>query len=124
MFFGQVNGQTSITATISHSGGLASGDYTIFSSNATTLAQVDKPFIVVEGFDIQNNESGLGQFIRLNTDVSLNFADALIAEGFDIIILNYSDAHTFVQRNAYLLVKLLELVNSQKIGSEQNIVGP
>ena len=66
-----------------------------------------------------------------------NLGDIVRAEGFDIVILNFptytrtQDAAVidggadFIERNAMLLVDLINTINSDKVGNEQNVViGP
>lgn len=49
--------QQSLTATIQYNNIAATGDYTIISNDAITMSQVDKPLIIVEGFDPTNEIS-------------------------------------------------------------------
>lgn len=115
------------------------GEYELFLSSDNIL---DKPIIVVDGFDPGDSRDIAGLYSLLDfTDSSgtQNLADLVRAEGFDVIILNFpvyvraADGTTvdggtdFIERNAMLLVELLDIVNTAKVGNspEQNvIIGP
>ncbi len=134
---------TPINATIPYQGfGEASGhigtaEYKIFFDNVDGV--LDKPIFFVDGFD-----PGDGRTIPLIYDL-LNFGNStenlgnlVRDEGFDIVILNFptytssTDGVTiidggadFIQRNAFILVELINTINAMKVGSEQNVViGP
>lgn len=114
--------QTPITATLPYAGGTASGDYTISSNTASTLSQVDKPIIVLEGFDPTNSFSGADLMFSLNNIGNNNLVTQLRNLGYDFIVLNYADGGTYMQRNAFLLQTLISNVNSSKTGNEKIIV--
>ena len=140
-------GQTSITSSISpdlsaygetanHSG---EGEYQIFLSADNIL---DKPIIVVDGFDPGDTRDINGLYNSLDfagTSGSQNLADLVRAEGFDVVILNFptyvraADNETidggadFMERNAMILVELINTINLDKAANnpEQNvIIGP
>lgn len=112
-----------ITASRLFQGIAASGDYTIFSSNATSLTDVDKPIIFIEGYDTKNEMNGTFWYNNLlNTVLSNKLCIQLQNNGYDIITLNFTDNGTFVQRNAFLVEQLINDVNINKIGSEPNII--
>jgi hypothetical protein len=74
---------------------------------------ITKPFIIVEGFDPQNNIWPSQIVYYLNEPNRGNgFMDALRSHGYDIIILNFWNGSDYIQRNAYLLEKLIETVNA------------
>ncbi|WP_179005058.1 T9SS type A sorting domain-containing protein [Winogradskyella forsetii] len=115
------------------------GEYQMFLSPDAIL---DKPIIVVDGFDTGDTRTIDGIYSLLDfagTSGTENLADQLRALGFDIVILNFpvytrtADAATidggtdFMERNAMLLVELLNIVNTAKAPNspEQNvIIGP
>ncbi|MBT8270860.1 MAG: hypothetical protein KJO25_02320, partial [Bacteroidia bacterium] len=114
------------------------GEYEIFLD--TTDGVLDKPIIVVDGFDPGDARSVAalyGSLSYTDTGGPQNLADNLRAEGFDVVILNFPvytraadmseiDGGTdFIERNAMLLVDLITIINGSKTGSEQNvIIGP
>lgn len=115
------------------------GEYQIFLSSDNIL---DKPIIVVDGFDTGDTRNIDGIYSLLDfddTNGTQNLADLVRAEGFDVVILNFPvytraadnitvDGGTdFMERNAMLLVELINIVNTAKAPNspEQNvIIGP
>jgi len=68
------------------------GEYEIFLDNVNGI--LNKPIIVLDGFDPGDTRSIAGLYSSLNFN-GQNLADILRAEGFDIIVLNAS-RYTFV----------------------------
>lgn len=115
------------------------GEYQIFLSADNIL---DKPIIVVDGFDTGDTLDINGIYSLLDfegANGTQNLADQVRAEGFDVIILNFpvytrtADNETidggtdFMERNAMLLVELIDIINTAKATNspEQNvIIGP
>lgn len=115
------------------------GEYQIFLSADNVL---DKPIIVVDGFDPGDIRDIPGLYSLLDftgASGTQNLADLVRAEGFDVVILNFpiytrtADGTTvdggadFMERNAMLLVELINIINTDKAtnSSEQNvIIGP
>lgn len=113
------------------------GEYAIFNSSDDIF---DKPLILVDGFDPGDTRTITGLYDLLNyegTSGTLNLADLVLAEGFDLVVLNFpvytraADGATvdggadYMERNAMLLVDLLNIVNATKVGDAQNvIIGP
>ncbi|MGQ7856651.1 T9SS type A sorting domain-containing protein [Pedobacter sp. WC2501] len=111
-----------VVATKSYLGKQGKGDITIQLSQNNYTGQIRKPLIVVEGFDMDNtyefedwarstliDQSGNNppQYISLNDDLDNN-------KEYDLIFLNFEDATDYIQRNAFLLEKVIEIVNSRK----------
>lgn len=95
-----------------------------------------KPFIFVEGIDFnitdhypdRNGDFGWCQFAS-GTDPDYDFLynspvmmDELLDEGYDIILLDFHDGADHVEKNAALLIELIERVNSFKLNDEPNIL--
>ncbi|WP_323786886.1 T9SS type A sorting domain-containing protein [Psychroserpens sp.] len=113
------------------------GEYELFLSADNIL---DKPIFLVDGFDPDDGRSIAGIYDLLNFDngsTTSNLGDIVRAEGFDIVILNFpiyvrtqdgaviDGGADFIERNAMLLVDLINTINSDKVGNEQNVViGP
>lgn len=135
------NAITAITATIGYQGFgetetfLGQGEYELFLD--TTTGVLDKPIFLVDGFDPGDSRNSTAIYQSLNYGTGQNLADDLRAQGFDVIILNfpvYTRLNTttivdggadFIQRNAFILVELINQINAQKVGSEENVViGP
>ncbi len=89
-----------------------------------------KPLIVAEGFDpssiaplIQENLS-LVDFQAATEGPTSNFFffDQLIRAGYDIIYIDYKNGTDDVLLNAALFEEVLNRVNANKVGTEQNVV--
>ena len=115
------------------------GEYQIFLSADNIL---DKPIIVVDGFDPGDTRDINGLYSSLDfvgTSGNQNLADLVRAEGFDVVILNFptyvraadneniDGGADFMERNAMILVELINIINLDKAANnpEQNvIIGP
>ncbi|GAA4050034.1 T9SS type A sorting domain-containing protein [Flavobacterium chungnamense] len=130
-----------ITSTIAYQGYnetapyFGQGEYELFMD--TTNGVLDKPIFLVDGFDPGDSRNSTIIYQSLNYGTGQNLATDLRAQGFDIIILNfpvYTRTGTttvvdggvdYIQRNAMILVELINQINAQKVGNEQNVViGP
>ncbi|RWU07373.1 T9SS type A sorting domain-containing protein [Pedobacter chitinilyticus] len=112
-----------VTATTSYLGQFATGDITIQLAEGNTTGQIRKPLIVVEGFDIDNGYN----FRNFTERITDNLNDGLDnAHEYDLIFLNFANATDYIQRNAYLLQRVISIVNSRKTtygGSrQQNVI--
>ncbi|PWK19158.1 T9SS type A sorting domain-containing protein [Xanthomarina spongicola] len=113
------------------------GEYEMYLSADNIL---DKPIFLVDGFDPGDGRDITGLYNLLNFDddgSTSNLGDLVRAEGFDVVILNFpiytrtADAAVidggvdFIERNAMLLVELINTINTQKVGTAENvIIGP
>lgn len=113
------------------------GEYDIFLSADNVL---DKPIFLVDGFDFGDTRNTQSIYELLNFDdngTPSNLGDLVREEGFDVVILNfpiYTRAEDnavidggvdYIERNAMLLVELIQTINAQKVGTAQNvIIGP
>ena len=111
------------------------GEYEVFLD--TTNGVLDKPIILLDGFDPGDSRNTTAIYQLLNYGTGQNLGDVVRAEGFDVIVLNfpsYTRPSTttvidggvdYIQRNAMILVALLNQINAQKVGTEKNVViGP
>jgi hypothetical protein len=114
---------------------LGQGEYEIYLDNVDQV--LDKPIFLIDGFDPGDTRNTELIYSLLNYGGSgQNLGDIVREEGFDIVVLNfpqYSPADgvvidggaDFIQRNAMILVELINQINAQKVGNEQNVViGP
>jgi len=92
-----------VTGTIPYLSGVASGDAYVYL--APGHASILNPAIVVEGFDLDNSMNWDELYALLNQEQLL---EDLRADGYDAIVLNFTDATDYIQRNAFLLVELLQ----------------
>jgi hypothetical protein len=111
---------------------LGEGEYEIFIDSVDGV--LDKPIIFIDGYDPGDLTDIAAIYNALNFDGE-NMGDILRAEGFDIVILNaplyttdgkfIDGGSDYIQRNAMVLVALIDLLNAQKVGDEELVVfGP
>lgn len=111
------------------------GEYEIFYDNVNQ--QLDKPIFLVDGFDPTDTRTIPMIYESLNYGTGQNLATDLRNQGFDIVILNFPNytrpqtttliqgGSDFIQRNAFILVELINTINGMKVGEEKNvIIGP
>ncbi|GEM_PF-3534037 len=125
-------GQTTITASIPYNGSKASGTYMVYrawNNYNIPLTGLRKPLIFVEGFDPNNIFDFDPQHLNSKTVTDLygiidqsNLASSLHANGYDIVILNFNNGGDYIQRNAFLLVELINQINAQKPNTEPLVV--
>ena len=134
---------TSINATIPYQGfgdaipHIGTAEYKIYYDNVDGI--LDKPIFFVDGFDPNDSRTIPLMYDLLNYGNPVqNLAEVVRDLGFDLIVLNFptytstSDNITeinggadFIQRNAFIFVELMNIINGLKVGSEQNVViGP
>ena len=131
-----------ITATIPYQGYgetqgfLGQGEYEIFPDTVDGI--LDKPIFLLDGFDPGDARNIPGIYSLLNYGITgQNLGDIVRAQGYDLVILNfptYTRTGTstvvdggvdYIQRNAMILVELINQINAQKVGTAQNVViGP
>lgn len=133
--------QTTISSTIAYQGVgesaafVGQGEYQIFLDNTNNV--LDKPIFLLDGFDPGNARNIASIYNFLNYGTGQNLATDLRNLGYDIVILNFptytrpatttviDGGVDFIQRNAMILVELINQINSQKVGTEKNVViGP
>lgn len=103
------------TGTIPYLGGVASGDGYVYL--APGHAQIQNPAIVVEGFDLDNSMNWDELYALLNQE---NLIENLRADGYDAVVLNFTDATDYLQRNAFVLVDLLQQIQGI-VGSQRTV---
>ena len=136
----QPNVVTDIFSTIPYKGYgesaafLGKGEFEIYLDTVDGI--LDKPIILVDGFDPGDTRNTTAIYEMLNYGTNQNLGDLMRAQGYDVIVLNFPtysrDASTiidggvdYIQRNAMILVELMNQINAQKIGNEKNVViGP
>ncbi|MGL2963024.1 T9SS type A sorting domain-containing protein [Flavobacterium sp. RSB2_4_14] len=137
----QPNVVNTITASIAYQGYgesapyFGQGEYEIFPDTVDGI--LDKPVFLVDGFDPGDTRNIATMYAGLNYGTNQNLADYLRTQGFDIVMLNfptYTRPNTttvvdggvdYIQRNAMILVALINQINAQKVGTQKNvIIGP
>lgn len=97
-----------VTASIPYQGGYGTGEAYIYLS--PIHASLVNPVVVVEGFDIDNSMSWDELYHLLNQE---NLIESLRNDGYDAVVLDFTDATDYMQRNAFVLVGLLQEVLSR-----------
>ena len=98
-------------------GAFAKGDFYIKYGASNTTNEIRKPFVFIEGFDYINGQT---------PDHYLNLYNNLISElhnnNYDIIFFDFEHSGDYLQRNAFLVVKLIERINQLKVTNEEIII--
>ena len=105
-----------VVADIDYQGSFAGGEAYVYLGAGH--ADIENPVIVVEGFDPENSRFAQQLYGLLNQE---NLIEDLRAEGFDAIILNFDEGADYIQKNAMLLVKLIQLVQD-RISQDMDMV--
>ena len=92
-----------VTGTVPFQGAVASGDAYVYL--APGRSAILNPVVVVEGFDLDNSMNWDELYALLNQE---QLIETLRADGYDAVVLNFTDATDYLQRNAFVLVELLE----------------
>jgi hypothetical protein len=104
----------SITATTAYLGDAASGNFSVWYGCGPEV--IDKPFIYIEGIDF-TSAIGLNAYPSFDPVLVCNGVNTILrdlrADGFDIIQLDFDENPQFIQRNAFLVVALLEEIQAQ-----------
>ncbi len=96
-----------ITASQTYQGLAGSGlAYVYLAEGRTALTN---PAIVVEGFDLDNSMDWPVLYDLLNRE---NLIEDLRADGYDAVVLDFTEATEPIQRNAFVLTELLEQVET------------
>jgi hypothetical protein len=72
-------------------------------------AALTRPVLVVEGFDIDNSMGWDELYTLLNQEA---LVESLLARGNDAVVLDFTDATDYIQRNAFVFNALLARVES------------
>ncbi len=87
--------------------------------------QLRKPIIVSDGFDPTNERHFNKIYGLMNRE---HLIEKLLSDGFDVIILDYNSGADYIQRNAQVLISVINEINSQLASNKSNaelvIVGP
>jgi len=103
-----------VTASIPYLSQAGSGEaYVYLASGHTAITQ---PVIVVEGFDIEDAMNWDELYALLNDE---GLVETLRADGYDAVVLNFASATDYIQRNAFVLVELIEQVQAMLLPQQQ-----
>ncbi len=96
-----------VTATVPYLGQAASGRaYVLLAPGHAALTH---PIVVVEGFDLDNSMDWDELYTLLNQEA---LVESLLARGYDAVVLDFTDATDYIQRNAFVFTALLEQVEA------------
>ncbi|MFH1680252.1 MAG: FlgD immunoglobulin-like domain containing protein [Candidatus Eisenbacteria bacterium] len=108
-----------ITATEPYLGEFGTGEAYVYLSGLN--ASLTNPVVVIEGFDLDDTMNWDELYALLNQQ---NLVETLRAEGFDAVVLNFTSATDYMQRNAFVVEALLEEVaGAIDPGSDVALVG-
>lgn len=96
--------------TADQSWGGANGSGLAYVYLAPGHTQLTNPVVVVEGFDLNNTLAWPELYALLNTE---NLLEDLRARGFDTVVLDFNESTDPIQRNAFVLTKLLAMVDAE-----------
>ncbi len=89
-----------------YNGVSTTGDAYILLSDENS--QLIKPIIVCEGIDFDDTYTWETLYELFNQQ---NMLDDLRAQGYDLVVLNFHTPLTYIQSNAFLFTKLVQMVN-------------
>jgi hypothetical protein len=109
-----------LTGILPYNGGTATGRAFVYLSADHT--QLARPAIVFEGFDIDNTMNWDELYALLNQQ---NLIEDLRARGYDAVVLDFTDATDYIQRNVFVAVDLIHKVQAAIYsGTNFALVGP
>ncbi len=97
----------------------ATGSYVIWPAAGNSCNSIRKPIIIVEGYDPKNSYAPVDYYYLID---NWSLIRNLRGQGYDVIILNFNNGADYIQRNAYLLMELINQVNSLKQTSSELVV--
>ncbi|MFH1845025.1 MAG: hypothetical protein ABIF77_17690 [bacterium] len=107
----------SVTATIPHLGGYGAGTaYIYLADGHVTLTD---PVVVAEGFDLDNTMGWEELYTLLNQE---NLVEDLRSEGFDAVVLDFTESTDYMQRNALMMVELIQQIQAAQVDERDLVV--
>jgi pimeloyl-ACP methyl ester carboxylesterase len=97
-----------VTATIPYHGEFGTGDAYVYL--ADNHAALTNPVVVIEGFDLDNSMNWDELYALLNKE---NLLETLRADGYDAVVLNFTDATDAIEKNGLLVAELIQEVQAQ-----------
>jgi hypothetical protein len=94
-----------VTASIPYNGAYGTGDAYVYLAPGHTALQ--NPIVVSEGFDDDNSMNWDELYALLNQQ---NLLEDLRAEGFDAVVMNFTDATVAIEQNGFVIEELLREV--------------
>ena len=113
-------------ANIPYNGSVAQGEVGVFFGSGNT--DFTRPIIVSDGFD-PGDTRGLPEIYDIVNQQ--NMINDLRSQGYDLVLVNFNGGDDYIQRNAMLLVKVIQEINSRmqaagtmKPANQIVVVGP
>jgi hypothetical protein len=107
-----------LTATSAYQGVYGTGQAYVYLADGH--ATVTNPVVAVEGFDLDNTMNWPELYALLNQEGLL---ETLRADGYDAVVLNFTESTDFIQRNAMVLVELIQEVQAAAGAHDLAVVG-
>ena len=108
-----------ITASVPYAGLAGTGEAYVYLAPGHSL--LERPVVVVEGFDLDNSMNWDELYTVLDQQ---GLIETLRAAGFDAVVLNFTEATDFIQRNAFVVAELVRQVQDAiDPGTEITLVG-
>lgn len=101
------NDTLQITASIPYMGAQGTGQGFVYL--APGHAAIENPILVIEGFDLDNT-MGWDELYELLNQQQL--IETIRSMGYDAVVLNFTDSVTYIQRNAFVAVELIQQIRS------------
>ena len=96
-----------VAGTIPFEGGTSAAAGYVYLAPGRT--QIVHPLVVVEGFDLANDQNWDELYTLLNR---ASLVERMRARGYDLVVVNFADATDYIERNAFTLVTLLQHLQS------------
>jgi len=100
-----------------HGGASVSGTAYVLTADGSNY--IRNPIIISDGFDPTNERDYYGIYAMIDTT---HFVDCIRSNGYDLIILDFADGGTYIERNAFLLMNVIQNINARKITENKLIV--
>lgn len=101
------NDTLAVTATVPYQGQFGTGEAYLYLAPAHAV--LTNPVIVIEGFDLDDTMNWEELYEILAQE---NLVERLRDEGFDAVVLNFTEATEPLQRNAFVVAELIQQVNA------------
>ena len=96
-----------VTATVPYQGQYGTGEAFVYLAPGRTA--LENPAIVIEGFDLDNSMNWDELYALLNQQ---NLLETLRGDGFDAVVLNFTDSTVPIEENSFVVAALLQQVES------------
>jgi hypothetical protein len=107
----------SIPSNYPHGGVNIKGSAYVYTSDGSQ--NIKNPIIICEGFDPENTNGWNKLYEMLNKQ---NFIECIKSNGYDFIVLNFTEGATYIERNAYLMKELIENINARKVTQNKLVI--